>query len=406
MEGFYICGGFRRCASSVSVYHAASTSRRILMHTKHRIYYERGLGRKIHRVVCLRNASRFSILTHSFSEKKIGGEFEHVINDESFGICRPLLDMKLSQSKRGTKILVHEDQQFLVHDLDNSPYDSAKIAVDIPNKEIERRRKIGVANKGKTPWNKGRKHSEETRERIRKRTIEALSDPKVRKKMLGSPCCHSDQSKAKISSALRNIWKERLKCKRSQENCYMMWARSVAEAAKEGGHGQQVLDWDSYEKIKVDMISQLLQRAADVSRSKQIEKLRAERLARIRAENAAKNAHRTNEEEQKPQCKRINALSRKKTEDEKKRIALSKSLKLKERLTKFHHRKKQLERLISFKEMTIDPKQAIDESDMEIVMAEGASLTDQIQAVESRKLKISAEGIPASVSIDNSRDSK
>lgn len=46
--------------------------------------------------------------------------------------------------------------------------------------ELVRRRKIGMANKGKVPWNKGRKHSAETRERIRERTKEALRDPKVK----------------------------------------------------------------------------------------------------------------------------------------------------------------------------------------------------------------------------------
>jgi hypothetical protein len=47
-------------------------------------------------------------------------------------------------------------------------------------KEEERRRKIGLANKGKVPWNKGRKHSEDTRRRIKQRTIEALTNPKVK----------------------------------------------------------------------------------------------------------------------------------------------------------------------------------------------------------------------------------
>lgn len=83
-------------------------------------------------------------------------------------------------------------------------------SIDSKNdKELERRRKIGVGNKGRVPWNKGRKHSAgdyhrdfvflskcmnflnssilnslmtfaETRERIKQKTREALSNPKVK----------------------------------------------------------------------------------------------------------------------------------------------------------------------------------------------------------------------------------
>ena len=74
------------------------------------------------------------------------------------------------------------------------------------DKERMRRMRIGLANKGRVPWNKGRKHTAgtlhsslfyhfwiillfkwfimkpiaETRERIRMRTLEALKDPKVK----------------------------------------------------------------------------------------------------------------------------------------------------------------------------------------------------------------------------------
>ncbi|RDX84182.1 hypothetical protein CR513_34806, partial [Mucuna pruriens] len=127
-------------------------------------------------------------------------------------------------------------------------------------KERIRRMRIGLANKGKVPWNKGRKHSAETRERIRQRTIEALRDPKVRKKMAEHPYSHSDQTKAKISDSLRRVWHERLKSKRSMEQFLLSWAQNIANAAKKGGSGQEELDWDSYDKKKQQLeLHQLLQ---------------------------------------------------------------------------------------------------------------------------------------------------
>ncbi|KAK7317816.1 hypothetical protein RJT34_02370 [Clitoria ternatea] len=117
-------------------------------------------------------------------------------------------------------------------------------------KERIRRMRIGLANKGKVPWNKGKKHSAETRELIKQRTLEALRNPKVRKKMAEHPNSHSDQIKAKISNSLRRVWHERLKSKRSGDQFVLSWEQCLANAAKKGGSGQEELDWDSYDKIK------------------------------------------------------------------------------------------------------------------------------------------------------------
>ncbi|KAE9592877.1 putative nuclease associated modular domain 3 [Lupinus albus] len=125
-------------------------------------------------------------------------------------------------------------------------------------KERTRRMRIGLANKGKVPWNKGRKHTAETRERIRLRTLEALRNPKVRKKMAEHPLPHSDQIKAKISSSLRRVWQERLKSKRSREKLLISWEQSIANAARKGESGQEELDWDSYDNIKQQLELQRL----------------------------------------------------------------------------------------------------------------------------------------------------
>ncbi|XP_020223951.1 uncharacterized protein LOC109806027 [Cajanus cajan] len=157
-------------------------------------------------------------------------------------------------------------------------------------KERIRRMRIGMANKGKVPWNKGRKHSAETRELIRQRTLEALRDPKVRKKMAEHPHSHSDQTKAKISDSLRRVWHERLKFKRMAEQLLFSWALSIANAAKKGGSGQEELDWDSYNQIKQQMeLHQLLQ-AEEKGKEKLMAATKVKNIIQSWKENIAKAA--------------------------------------------------------------------------------------------------------------------
>uniref|UniRef100_A0A7N0T2U3 Nuclease associated modular domain-containing protein n=1 Tax=Kalanchoe fedtschenkoi TaxID=63787 RepID=A0A7N0T2U3_KALFE len=52
-------------------------------------------------------------------------------------------------------------------------------SVELEQKERLRRERISKANKGNSPWNKGRKHSPETIQKIRERTRLAMQDPKV-----------------------------------------------------------------------------------------------------------------------------------------------------------------------------------------------------------------------------------
>ena len=113
-----------------------------------------------------------------------------------------------------------------------------------------------------------------------------------------------------------------------------MWARSIAVATKEGCPGQDELEWDSYERMMSDIISQHLERIADRARAKEIAKLRAEEAANIRAEKAARRAQLRKEKEEKAKAREAKALARKKSEDVKLKMALSKGLKLEARITK------------------------------------------------------------------------
>ena len=58
-------------------------------------------------------------------------------------------------------------------------------------------------------------------------------------------------SKDKISAALGEIWKRRMVSVKSRQMILGIWSDSIGEAAKEGDHMQDKLDWDNYDKIKV-----------------------------------------------------------------------------------------------------------------------------------------------------------
>ncbi|KAG0465572.1 hypothetical protein HPP92_019736 [Vanilla planifolia] len=177
---------------------------------------------------------------------------------------------KVSIVKCGGHIL-HDLEEDLMNKCTNDS-ELSRNTVAVCNRELERRRKIGVANRGRTPWNKGRTHSKETIELIKKRTIEALKDPKVRKKMSERSHSHSEQSKSSISLALKRFWLERLKHKQSMEKVYLSWVGHIAVAAKKGGDDQIDLDWDSFQEIKADLNCKYLQEREEKAKTRQAKK--------------------------------------------------------------------------------------------------------------------------------------
>ncbi|GKV02077.1 hypothetical protein SLEP1_g14559 [Rubroshorea leprosula] len=262
-------------------------------------------------------------------------------------------------------------------------------------KEIQRRRKIGLANKGKVPWNKGKKHTAETCLRIKQRTIEALKDPKVRKRMAEHPHLHSDQSKAKISSSLRRHWAKRKKLKQLGENFFISWLESIAEAAKKGGSDQEEINWDSYEKIKQEIALQQLQRAAQKAKAKETAKLRAEKAKKAKAEKLARVARKRKEREEKAKAKR--ELKRKtcgKSKKDEGKMEGSQGFKLKQRLTKIRRKKSMNGQVTMQVDISSSHIPALEKLDIEFIrkekMQREVPLAEQIRAARNRRTESTA----------------
>ncbi|XP_020598294.1 uncharacterized protein LOC110037899 isoform X2 [Phalaenopsis equestris] len=266
----------------------------------------------------------------------------------------------------------------------------SKISVGVSDKERERRGKIGLANRGRTPWNKGRKHNEETRMIIKKRTIEALKDPKVRKKMADRPHSHSDQSKARISSSLKRFWYESLKHKRLQDKLYFSWARYIAEAAKQGSNDERELDWDSYQKIKADINFRYIQEREEKAKETQTAKLFAEKVSMYRAAKHAQKRRRKEELAKTQSSLRQNLLNKNKKKND-----YARDLKLVERLTKIQYGKRILKISgSSQRESLFGAQPSVEKLDLKLIKEEkiqrSVSLADQLQTLKDKKVEFCA----------------
>jgi hypothetical protein len=84
-----------------------------------------------------------------------------------------LLSLQLTQIGDPSNV-EHRAQESLASQIVDEPNVDS-----IPEKEIVRRQRIAQSNKGKVPWNKGRRHPPETIARIREKTQEAMNKPQV-----------------------------------------------------------------------------------------------------------------------------------------------------------------------------------------------------------------------------------
>ncbi|PPD86290.1 hypothetical protein GOBAR_DD16754 [Gossypium barbadense] len=126
-------------------------------------------------------------------------------------------------------------------------------------REKLRRMRISKANKGNTPWNKGRKHSAETLQRIRERTRLAMQNPKVRMKLVNLGHTQSKETREKIGTGVRMGWEKRREKLMVQETCHFEWMNLIAEASRKGYLGEEELQWDSYKVLDEQLAKEWLE---------------------------------------------------------------------------------------------------------------------------------------------------
>ncbi|KAM2208490.1 hypothetical protein ACFXTI_024481 [Malus domestica] len=126
------------------------------------------------------------------------------------------------------------------------PEPSSEDSEELDEREKLRRLRISNANKGNTPWNKGRKHSPETLQLIRERTRLAMQNPKVKMKLVNLGHAQSEETRVKIGLGVRIGWQRRREKLSLQENCCFDWQNLIAKASRQGYDGEEELQWDSY----------------------------------------------------------------------------------------------------------------------------------------------------------------
>ncbi|CAM8993792.1 unnamed protein product [Rhodiola kirilowii] len=124
-----------------------------------------------------------------------------------------------------------------------------QISEELEEGEKLRRLRISKANKGNTPWNKGRKHSAETLRRIKERTRLAMQDPKVKMKLANQGHAQSEETKLKIGVGVRMGWERRRQRLLLQEMCHFEWLNLIADGSRRGYSGEDELQWDSYKLL-------------------------------------------------------------------------------------------------------------------------------------------------------------
>ncbi|KAL6134794.1 hypothetical protein ACLB2K_067022 [Fragaria x ananassa] len=170
------------------------------------------------------------------------------------------------------KSLVHNENghmRFNSSELEDSspfqPESSSDESLEMDDKEKLRRMRISKANKGNTPWNKGRKHSPDmiysskTLRLIRERTRLAMQDPKVKMKLVNLGHAQTKETRTKIGIGVRMGWEKWRQKLSLQESCCYEWQNLIAEASRRGYDGEEELQWDSYKILDGKLTEEYLE---------------------------------------------------------------------------------------------------------------------------------------------------
>lgn len=194
-------------------------------------------------------------------------------------ISEDLASDQLLAFSYGSPVLSSEDQ-----DGDGRRAQSTSCTID--SQEQLRRDRISSANKGKVPWNKGKRHSPETIKKIKERTKVAMLNPEVRDKLRHCGKNQSTETKAKIRESLIGYWNRRRILNEAQALCLREWKKVIAEAARVGDFREEEYEWDSYSKVKEQY------RLEEIQAEKQVREARRARQRGERKKKPVSDAHR------------------------------------------------------------------------------------------------------------------
>lgn len=174
-----------------------------------------------------------------------------IINPASLYMCRgrlmikavATLEPRCSDKENDNAHQLSTDSKATLPGTDDQP-------VVLDDREALRRSRISDANKGKQPWNKGRKHSAETREKIRESTRIAMQSEEVKMKLRKAIHSQTRETRSKIAAAVRITWDKRRFQTRMMSHCQQEWRNLISEASRKGLCGEEELQWDSYEIIQ------------------------------------------------------------------------------------------------------------------------------------------------------------